>query len=81
MLQVTKNECRFGPGGKTPEWQEIDNGPGNALKSNSADAMDELQRDMSVDERAAMTASQRRIMLTKAAGAGWEKTCKEYVRL
>jgi hypothetical protein len=78
MLEVNKSECRFGSGGKTPEWQPIDNGPGNALKSDSVDAMDVLLHSMSLDERAAMTASQRRIMLTKAAGAGWEKTVKEY---
>jgi len=65
-FKFLKNDNHYGPPNLTPEWQVIDGGIGKKTKDEAAEVMDMLQEGMSEEARAAMTASERRIMITKA---------------
>eukprot|EP00035_Acanthoeca_spectabilis_P019379 m.421460 g.421460 ORF g.421460 m.421460 type:complete len:704 (-) comp16848_c0_seq2:162-2273(-) len=77
-LEYLLNEDRFGPAGYTPEWQIVDAQLGKLTKDTTAEELDLLQEGMSEEDRAKMTASERRIMITKAVGVAWEKVCETF---
>lgn len=62
----------------TPEWQGVDQGPGNMTKQETGENLHQMQEDMSEDELSKMTASDRRVMLTHAVGKAWKTVCQAY---
>lgn len=67
LAQHLKQDAHFGPPNLTPEWQIVDQQVGKMLRSETREELDELLSSMTEEERALMTASERRIMITKAA--------------
>lgn len=57
----------------TDDWQIVDHGIGKSVKDEMLEEMWTMMADMPADERSSLTASQRRVMITKAAANAWEK--------
>lgn len=78
MLRKSNTFAYFGPPGETHHWQAIDQGAGRAIKAE----MGELQISWLDDDanleswEKGMTASERRIMMTKWAAEAYEKLIK-----
>ena len=77
-MTLQHNRSWFGPTGMTPEWQVVDTGVGQAVKREAGRKMQELTEHMTIDEMEALTASQRRILVTKAVGEAWKEVVKTY---
>jgi hypothetical protein len=76
-LKYQRNVCRFGPTGKTPEWQVIDGGVGRMTVFRLGENLREMQQKMSIDELAKMTASDRRVMATHTLAKAWKEVCND----
>lgn len=56
----------------------IDGGAGKMLKHKTGENLRDRMEDKSVEELASMTASDRRVEMTWAAGESWKKVCETY---